>query len=432
MALDWYQERRDTIGAARAAIPLANTFQQLGRTREAIAMLESIVADLGALPAEPDAVRVLAEFGRALMIAQDERALEVTDRALVAAEQLELTPVIAEALVTKAAALDVIGRRIEGIALVKGALEIASSNGLISTELRGRGNLAGQLWLEDPRGGLRIALDARELARSVGDRSQFTWSTMHALGTLLVAGSWDEALALVEDLDEDNPTGLDPEIIYSIRAIVAAFRGQAELAAAQFAAYRAAAVDATRAEFQASRLLDEATHAMLSGQLDEAYGHALAAARLIPYIAYAESSLRYALWLGDVERVRLAAALLQASVERGRFAGAIRRGMEAGVAAIEGRVDEAGAGYRAAAATLRDLDLPLELGLFLLDYATLIGPDEPGARAAAAEAREIFTRLGSPPLLARLDGALAKWEGTGPTRTPASPERSVADVLADA
>jgi hypothetical protein len=39
------------------------------------------------------------------------------------------------------------------------------------------------------------------------------------------------------------------------------------------------------------------------------------------------------------------------------------------------------------------------IGMCQLEVATLIGPDHPAARAAAEEAEEIFTRLGSPPML---------------------------------
>ncbi len=52
----------------------------------------------------------------------------------------------------------------------------------------------------------------------------------------------------------------------------------------------------------------------------------------------------------------------------------------------------------------------LELGLSQLDHAVLIGPADPVARAAADEARAIFERIDSPPLLERLRLGLERWE----------------------
>jgi len=43
-----------------------------------------------------------------------------------------------------------------------------------------------------------------------------------------------------------------------------------------------------------------------------------------------------------------------------------------------------------------------------LEVSTLIGPDHPAARAAAEEAEEIFTRLGSPPMLGLVKASLSR------------------------
>ena len=105
--------------------------------------------------------------------------------------------------------------------------------------------------------------------------------------------------------------------------------------------------------------------------------------------------------------------VVRASDERGRYVGATRVGLEAGLAALEGRRDEAITLYRSAADTFRDLDSPLDLGRSQMEYAILVGPDDPGARAAADEARAILTRLGSPPLLERLELGLRRWQTDG-------------------
>ena len=92
--------------------------------------------------------------------------------------------------------------------------------------------------------------------------------------------------------------------------------------------------------------------------------------------------------------------------------------------ALEGNVEGALGAYREATRVYRDLDLPLHLGLCLMDLGTLLDPALPEVSAAAAEARVIFERLGSPPLLARLEAGLeARLDAH--QRTPAKAPSSV-------
>ena len=55
-----------------------------------------------------------------------------------------------------------------------------------------------------------------------------------------------------------------------------------------------------------------------------------------------------------------------------------------------------------------------------IDMATLLDPAEPEVRAAAASAREVLTRLGAKPFLARLDAAMERQAST-PMAEPVGP-----------
>ena len=147
--------------------------------------------------------------------------------------------------------------------------------------------------------------------------------------------------------------------------------------------------------------------ALAEGRLEEAYAEATAAATESPRLAHFGSLLgsRAAAWLGDADRVREALDRMVAADRRGRWFDAGRRTVQAALASLAGEREAAIAGYLDAAALWRDGGWAVALGLCQLDFASLIGPDEPTARAAADEAREIFTRLGAAPLLARLDAA---------------------------
>ena len=79
---------------------------------------------------------------------------------------------------------------------------------------------------------------------------------------------------------------------------------------------------------------------------------------------------------------------------------------EAGLAAIEGRRDEAATAYSRALDAWRAIDSPLDLALCALDREILCGPTAAPA-GEQDEAREIFTRIGATPFLARLDRTAA-------------------------
>jgi hypothetical protein len=166
---------------------------------------------------------------------------------------------------------------------------------------------------------------------------------------------------------------------------------------------------------------DDCFVATVAGRLTDAYESGMAGVALGYEAALynAEWATRAALWLGDPARVRVALELYEARPDRGRVVAATRQTLRAGLHALLGERDAAMAAYRDAIRRWREMDVPFMLGLCLLDFATLVGPREPEARAAADEARAIFTRLGSPPLLARLDAGLAKWETGAPAATAA-------------
>ena len=78
--------------------------------------------------------------------------------------------------------------------------------------------------------------------------------------------------------------------------------------------------------------------------------------------------------------------------------------LEAGIAALEGRLDEAAERYGAALDAWRALDDTLSLALCELDLVTLLGAAHPAA-VAGKEAEDIFTQLGAVPFLERLAAA---------------------------
>jgi hypothetical protein len=124
----------------------------------------------------------------------------------------------------------------------------------------------------------------------------------------------------------------------------------------------------------------------------------------------AEWAARVGLWMGDESRVREAVEQLHAVRPHGRVPRTMARQMEAVTAALDGRQSEALEGFREALEVWRDLDVPLIRGLCLMDIVAVIAPSNVEAAAAADEARSLWTRLGAPPLIARLDELVARWQ----------------------
>jgi hypothetical protein len=92
--------------------------------------------------------------------------------------------------------------------------------------------------------------------------------------------------------------------------------------------------------------------------------------------------------------------------DRSRVAKAGRLQARAALAALEGRLAEAIAAYRAARSVLAAGGFTLDAALAALDFVFAVGPDVPEARAAAEEARVVFQRVRAKVYLERLDAVV--------------------------
>jgi hypothetical protein len=90
----------------------------------------------------------------------------------------------------------------------------------------------------------------------------------------------------------------------------------------------------------------------------------------------------------------------------GRAVNASLRTIDGGAAALASRMEEAATAFREAIRQWRDLGALFDLALCELDFVRFVGGENPDAKAAGEEAREIFTRLGAPAFLERLNEAV--------------------------
>ena len=214
-------------------------------------------------------------------------------------------------------------------------------------------------------------------------------------------GQWAEARAALDALRQrDLPSARQNQLEYC-EAVMAAFSGENALAVELLAT--AAPGDATEdITTQANNHRARAAVHLALGDLEMAYEHASAALAAEPSGINSPGALaiqlRASLWLGDLGRAREALAGMEGF--RGRWMAAVRLTAAAGVAVLEGRHDEAAAAYARALDAWRTIDSPLDLALCALDRAVLRAPD-PARGGEDDEAREIFSRIGATPFLAR-------------------------------
>ena len=411
-AIAAYRDLADRLGVARATTALSTTLHGKFQPIAAVKPLEQAVAETADLESEPDVIRLIAELARAYGNARDPRAIETADRALALAEPLELVPVIAEALINRALALTYAGRLQEPIAILRGVLPMAEANGLVDSQLRALNNLSAGLYQEDFRSAYELDQTAIDVARRLGNRPWLLNFLIGNVNSAIFMGDWDRADRVLAEVD-----AMELPITFQVqkestKAFLQAFRGDIAAADATLAAIAPlrGTADDPRAPWW--KRLDEAIVHGLAGRLEESYAAGLdgAAHGVGDPVQYcAEWATRIGLWLGDAKRARAALQLHEALPERGRMVSLARLSLRAGVEALEGDLDAAIARYREALRAWREMDVPFFTGLTSLEFATLVGPERPEARAAADESRAIWTRLGSPPMLARLDAGLAKW-----------------------
>ena len=138
-------------------------------------------------------------------------------------------------------------------------------------------------------------------------------------------------------------------------------------------------------------------------------------------LGYAEVSFAALL---DRDREGAAAALtgMESRGSHGAMVKLAKRRTVAGIAALDGRLEEALGGFEAVVADYRGLRLPFAVAATELMMVSLLDGSAPEVTAAADEARAIFEQLGARAWLDRLDEALTR--GTRPSEAPASSSSS--------
>ncbi len=217
--------------AARVATLVGSALSLLGRADEAIAAMRPALEVLASAEPDPDTAELSSELAGALLAKGEdpEEAGKAIERALAAAEALELPAVTCRALDLKGRRAHGMGHFEEAAALYDRAIAIGERHRL---PLRAAPyiNSADLRLMRDMPGALELCEAALSTSRRLGDRGAESVAIANLMSALLILGRWEEneqlALAALEG-DEDRP---DTEYVNDELALLQVMRGRLEAA----------------------------------------------------------------------------------------------------------------------------------------------------------------------------------------------------------
>jgi hypothetical protein len=301
------------------------------------------------------------------------------------------------------------------MALLRAAVDVARAGGHVAAEIRALANMASGI--EDPFESNTINQQAFDLALRVGNVNLARWSRESIrFSAFLRAEGWDEALAETwADVDASFGGGasLNDEARWiSTSANMRMHRGLPvdEL----LARLDKIAAEVSDPSVSAEVLGHQGSLALIAGDYAKAARLELAAADLGAQVTFIFLSfaLRAFLLDGDLEGARHTAARHHQESQGNRIDDAFNVAGQAGIAALEGRRDDAVAGYREALEGLDAIHEEWLLALLGFEFLSLVG-DHPAAREAAARSRAIFERVDARPWLEKLDALAVRGEAAG-------------------
>ena len=398
------RERGDRPALAGAVVALGRALSSAYRIDDALAVLEPAYAELSPeLPDDPSVIAMTAALSRAYQLHEEpERAIEWADRALIPAERLYLVSVLADAITTKGGSMAMLGRVWEGLGLVRSGRLLADANGLTTISLRAAISLTGHLTVYDPRGATEVSREAFELSRRLGLRHMAVITAANGGEAALQTGDWSWALEALQEAGSAELEQLDRAAIDLVQLEILAARGDD---VAERLDELAGAHDLNDPVYGSSIGLTRLWSALADGRFADAQQHGQRAGELShinrPYgllwAAYAATRDR------DLDQSRRLLGDLVGLSVRGPALDAERIGLEAAVAALEGRWRDAVGLFTEATRALRELGVNFDVGLILLNAAALAPEGDPFGEAAAEESRAILTRIGSRAFLRQLD-----------------------------
>jgi hypothetical protein len=330
------------------------------------------------------------------------------ERALVAAGPIRRIETIAEAMNTKGVCLQGLGRLDEGIALIRASVDLAATHHLSAAELRARFNLSGRLDYDDPTSAIEVLRAGIEVARRTG-RGDWLMLLSHFLATTLTLFGldYDEAIAVLDGVEDGDRAPEQHAGSMVERAKIQAYRGDATAWPRIYPQAQAMIKGSSNTQVSWDFATSESWVAFAEGRLADAARASMAIrGNWAGWGAFARA--RVAIRSGDLVAARDALAERELKDEIGAVWDMLRIGIEAGIAALDGRRDEAIGGYREAVRRARQFRTLGTAADLLVDAVYALPPGDPERTAFADEARALYAPAGAQAHLDRLDEAMAR------------------------
>jgi len=417
-ARELYQSVGDAHGALRAATWLGRHQTTSKLEPQAIATLEGAIAEAEPIHDSAEYAEALAELSRVYMMTQRSAdAVATADRALELAGRRRLVRAVVEALVNKGTALEALGRMVEAESVLRGAIAVADRNGLSLASLRARNNLMSALFADSVSEAAVLMREGYDLAVRLGMRGfvpQFVVQLTDAANKTGDGAEWYDEL---DSLEETESLSTFYQTSFATnRAVRAALHGDIELAAAELAEAEAIAASLDSMLVRANLALARAELAFVSGDWRDAARLALAAAENPNYVWDGAVCAAHAAIAGDLrDELRATIEVHRGSPFQGRATRASQTAAEAGLAAREGRWEEAHAGYRRALDEFREGGYRVQEALAALEWGALAGSRDPDALAAGAAGAAFFVDRGAAPVVERYQAAFVPSSGASPS-----------------
>jgi class 3 adenylate cyclase len=419
VALEERRRRADASATTRLVAKLGAAFLTDLRVEPALEVLEPEWEAAPGRVDEPARIMLAGQLARAYMLSDKaEKAVELADIAMEAADRSEMDQDMVEAIITRGTARALSGW-IDGVALLYGAVELARRLNLPSSQLRALNNLIVWLQDSDPAAIRPLAEAAIDVSRRTG-RQDMAW-----LGSIahdaMNKGDFEAAERLLREMEDAPDDSLVAQALTELLIGVAVL-GKTERTR-ELRAREAELLERMSTHDQmANTAATTAMAAALEGRPEEGWAAASAVELSIAadFRARAWAGI-VALLLRDAGRVREVLRVLEG--EKGRLT-AVRRAqkatMEAGLAALEGNTHEAMEKARAANAAWTQTGEYVEGSIARVAMLSTMDRTLPEVAKMEADLRERWSGWNAPGFMAYIDRVL----GPAPAVTASSPSES--------
>ena len=415
-----FEEAGQTHAAARVQARFAVLDFQRGRLEQALDRSRRAHEVLAGDEPGPDLALAAGQLGRFLALSgRYDEAAPALEEALLLAEQLQLPEVYSNALSSKAIVLQRAGRLDEGTTLVRRAIDVALEHDLIEAATRAQNNLS-VLWDSLDRNAPLIGLtdEALALVRRSGDRvAELAWLS-GSVGTFFYLGRWDEALVRAEEIQATADFDSFEWAIAGLVEIVPLLVHRGELARAR------ETLDSLSQLGESDNAESRAAHGMAAAEALRAEGKPAQALEIAQTVLAARPQLgltttyikralvqgvEAALDTGDTEQADELLGIVRDAMpgEVTPYLRAHAARLTSRVAALRGEPETVEQGFEAAARGFRELEMPFDLGVALLEHGEWL------TAQGRARGRRTAARRGAGDLRAARREAVAGAGGRG-------------------